>query len=31
MISRVCAASLYGIEAIKVDVEVDISVGLPVI
>lgn len=29
MISRVCAAALYGIDAIKVDVEVDISVGLP--
>jgi magnesium chelatase family protein len=29
MISRVCAATLYGIDAIKVDVEVDISVGLP--
>lgn len=29
MISRVCAATLDGIDAIKVDVEVDISVGLP--
>jgi magnesium chelatase family protein len=29
MISRVRAAALYGIEAISVDVEVDISVGLP--
>jgi magnesium chelatase family protein len=29
MISRVCSATLDGIEAIKVDVEVDISVGLP--
>jgi len=29
MISRVCAATLHGIDAIKVDVEVDISPGLP--
>jgi magnesium chelatase family protein len=29
MISRVSAATLYGIDAIKVDVEVDISAGLP--
>jgi magnesium chelatase family protein len=29
MISRVSATTLYGIDAIKVDVEVDISVGLP--
>ena len=29
MISRVCAATLQGIDAIKVDVEVDISAGLP--
>jgi len=29
MISRVCAATLYGIDAIKVDVKVDISAGLP--
>ena len=29
MISRVSATTLYGIDPIKVDVEVDISVGLP--
>lgn len=29
MISRVCAGALFGIDGIKVDVEVDISVGLP--
>jgi len=29
MISRICTATVFGIEGIKVDVEVDISYGLP--
>jgi len=29
VINRVCAGALFGIDGIKVDVEVDISVGLP--